>query len=47
MVDDYQARAEADLAEEIAWLSKSIPLLQRQKAAALLARRRQRRKVFK
>lgn len=47
MVDDFQARGEADLAEEIAWLSKAIPLLQRQKAAALLARKRQRRKVAK
>lgn len=45
LVDDFEARPAADLDAEIAWLTKTIPTLQRQKAAALQARRRKRRKA--
>ncbi|WP_298580546.1 hypothetical protein [uncultured Luteimonas sp.] len=47
MVDDFEARPAEDLDAEITWLAKTIPMLQRQKAAALQARRRKRRKVAK
>lgn len=45
MVGDYQAMPGRDLDSEIRWLVKMIPKLQRQKAAALRARRLQRRKA--
>ena len=45
MVDDYQTMPGGDLDREIKWLAEMVPTLQRMKAAALNARRRQRRKV--
>lgn len=45
MVGDYHAMPLRDLDREIKWLYAMIPKLQRQRDAALLARRRQRRKA--
>ena len=45
LVDDFQARSADDLAAEILWLTRTIPTLQRQLAAARQAKRRQRREA--
>ena len=45
MVADFQAMPGGDLDREIKWLAQKVPELQRMKAAALKARRRQRRKA--
>ena len=45
MVGDYQTMPGGALDREIKWLGQMIPKLQRQRAAALRARRLQRRKA--
>lgn len=43
LVADYQAMPGGDLNREIAYMSENIPVLLKHRAAALTARRRQRR----